>query len=127
MRPLRFALPQTAWKPAVPGAMLRVLDTKRVTLRDVAERVRVSHVTISLALRNHPSIPLKRRQEIKHVAEEMGYRPDPLLSSLAVYRTRQRPARIQSALAWINHWDQPERLRKHKEFDGYWRGACASA
>jgi DNA-binding LacI/PurR family transcriptional regulator len=108
--------------------ILPALNSKRVTLRDVAERVGVSHVTISLALRNHPSIPLKRRREIKRMAEAMGYRPDPLLSSLAAYRHGQRPAGIRSSLAWINHWDQPERLRQqHKEFDGYWRGASAAA
>ena len=62
------------------------------------------------------------------MAEAMGYLPDPLLSSLAVYRRSQRPRRIQSSLAWINHWEQPERLRRqHKEFDGYWRGASQAA
>jgi DNA-binding LacI/PurR family transcriptional regulator len=107
--------------------MLPSLHTKRVTLRDIARKVGVSHVTISLALRNDPSIPAKRREEIKQVAEQMGYRPDPLLSSLAVYRSSQRPARNRGALAWINHWEQPERLRKHKEFDSYWRGASEAA
>ena len=103
--------------------MLLRVNSRRVTLRDVAERVGVSHVTISLALRNHPSIPVRRRKEVKRVAKQMGYQPDPLLSSLAVYRHNQRPARIQNSLAWINRWDQPERLRKqHKEFDEYLAG-----
>ena len=108
--------------------MLLSVNSRRVTLRDVAERVGVSHVTISLALRNHPSIPVRRRKEVKRVAKQMGYQPDPLLSSLAVYRHNQRLARIQNSLAWINRWDQPERLRKqHKEFDEYWRGADKAA
>jgi DNA-binding LacI/PurR family transcriptional regulator len=108
--------------------MLLPLHSRRVTLRDVAEQVGVSHVTVSLALRNHPSIPLARRQEIKQVADALGYRPDPLLSSLAVYRHSRHPVGIQSSLAWINHWEQPERLRKlHKEFDAYWRGAAEAA
>ncbi len=99
----------------------------RVTLRDVAKKLDVSHVTVSLALRSHPSIPKSRQEEVRRVADEMGYRPDPLLSSLAVYRSRTRPARIQSALCWLNHWEQPERLRRYKEFDAYWRGALAAA
>jgi LacI family transcriptional regulator len=100
----------------------------RVTLRDVAAKVGVSHVTVSLALRNHPSIPLARREQVKRVAEQMGYRPDPLLSSLVVYRHGKRPVQVQSSLVWLNHWDQPERLRgQHREFDAYWRGATAAA
>jgi DNA-binding LacI/PurR family transcriptional regulator len=98
-----------------------------VTMRDIAKKVGVSHSTVSLALRNHPSIPPARRQEIKQVAKRMGYRPDPLLASLVYYRHRNLSVKIQSALAWINHWDQPEQLRKHKEFDAYWRGAAHAA
>lgn len=108
------------------GAAVR--QPGRVTLRDVAARVGVSHVTISLALRNHPSIPAPRREQIKKVADQMGYRPDPLLSSLVVYRHSKRPVRVQSSLVWLNHWDQPDRLRaEHREFDAYWRGASAAA
>ena len=103
------------------------LNPVRITLRDVAKKIGVSHSTISLCLRNHHSIPIKRRLEVKRVAEEMGYRPDPLLSSLVAYRNRKRPVTIQSAIAWINHWDQPEQLRKFREFDLYWRGASAAA
>jgi DNA-binding LacI/PurR family transcriptional regulator len=107
--------------------MVGGLLAKRVTLRDVARKVGVSHVAVSLALRNDPSISLQRRVEIKQAAEQMGYRPDPLLSSLAVYRRSQRPSRVGGALAWINHWDQPESLRQHKEFDSYWQGASEAA
>ncbi len=100
---------------------------RRVTLRDVAKRVGVSHVTISLALRNHPSIPQTRCAEVKRIADEMGYAPDPLLASLAVYRRAQRQLPIRCALAWINHWDQPEDLRQFGEFNLYWRGAEQAA
>ncbi len=100
----------------------------RVTLRDVAAKAGVSHVTVSLALRNNPSIPEARREQIKRVAEAMGYRPDPLLSSLVVYRHSKQPVRVRSSLVWLNHWEQPERLRgAHREFDAYWRGALSAA
>jgi len=99
----------------------------RVSLRDIAKKLGVSHMTVSLCLRNHYSIPLKRRQEVKRMAKKMGYRPDPWLSSLVVYRNQKRPIHIRSALAWINHWHQPEQLRKFREFDLYWRGASLAA
>jgi DNA-binding LacI/PurR family transcriptional regulator len=96
-------------------------------LRDIARKLGVSHSTISLCLRNHPSIPVARREEVKRVAEQMGYRPDPLLASLVAYRHGKTSLKIQSALAWVNHWEQPERLRTYREFDLYWRGAAQAA
>lgn len=97
--------------------------TGRVTLRDIANRLGVSHVTVSLALKNHPDISEARRKQVQALADEMGYRPDPALSSLMVYRRGRRNVSIGSSIAWINHWAQPKDLRKHKEFDGYWQGA----
>lgn len=57
------------------------------------------------------------------MAEKMGYRPDPMLASLAAYRQGKRPAEIRSSLAWLNLWEEPEVLRGYKEFDRYWIGA----
>jgi LacI family transcriptional regulator len=100
---------------------------KRVTVYDVAQRIGVSHATVSMALRNHPSISESRREEVKRVAAEMGYQPDPHLAALAAYRRANAPAKVQSAIAWINLWEAPDRLRKHREFDLYWEGAAEAA
>ena len=99
----------------------------RVSLRDIAKRIGVSHVTVSLALRDHPRISLVVRQKIRQAAEEMGYRPDPMLSALANYRKGKSTAPITATIAWINAWDDPAALRSHKEFDFYWKGAAATA
>jgi DNA-binding LacI/PurR family transcriptional regulator len=107
--------------------MLAVMNNKRVTVYDIAERLGCSHATVSMALRNHPSISEKRREQVKRMAIEMGYSPDPHLAALAAYRRANQPSKVQSAIAWINHWDQPERLRKLREFDLYWRGASSAA
>lgn len=102
--------------------------TKRVTIYDIAERIGVSHATVALALRNHHRISEKRRKQVQRVAAEMGYTPDPMLAALATYRAQNQPAKLQSAIAWINHWEQPEKLRKaHREFDSYWHGAEKAA
>ena len=100
---------------------------RRVTIYDIARKIGVSHSTVALALRNHHRISEKRRQQVVRVAAEMGYAPDPLLAVLASYRLQIRPAKLQSAIIWLNHWEQPERLRKLREFDAYWRGAEAAA
>lgn len=103
------------------------VSSKRVTVYDIAEKLGCSHATVSLALRNDHRITPKRCAQVKEAAKAMGYAPDPHLAALAAYRRRNAPATIRSALAWINHWDQPERLRKLREFDAYWRGALESA
>jgi LacI family transcriptional regulator len=99
----------------------------RVTIRDMAARLGVSHVTVSLALRDSVRISSDRRNQVQKLAKELGYRPDPMLSSLIVYRHGKRASHIQSALAWINHWEHPDGWRKIKDFEGYWRGASKAA
>jgi LacI family transcriptional regulator len=55
----------------------------KVTMHDIAERANVSVATVSLALRGRGSISEKRGHAIRQLAKEMGYRPNPLLASLA--------------------------------------------
>lgn len=59
-----------------------------VTLKMIAARVGVSMAAVSMGLRGRGTISRKRAEEIRRVAEEMGYRPNPLLSSLASKRFR---------------------------------------
>jgi DNA-binding LacI/PurR family transcriptional regulator len=99
----------------------------RVSLRDIGALMGVSHVTVSLALRDAPRVSAALREKIKKVAEEMGYRPDPMLQALAAYRGRKARPAIHSALAWINAWPRAEDLRRHREFDLYWKGASEGA
>ena len=113
-------------KPDRSG-MIPFMPTKRVTVYDIAEKLGVSHVTVSMALRNQPRISAKRREQVKRMAEAMGYCPDPHLAALAVYRQANAPAAVRSAIAWINHWEQPDLLRQHREFDLYWQGASSAA
>lgn len=95
----------------------------RVSLRDIAAEVGVSHVTVSLALRGDARIPTERREQIAAVAKRLGYRPDPMLTSLSAYRQGKKPISIRSTIAWLNQWPDPRQLRRFHEFDAYWRGA----
>ena len=99
----------------------------RVTLRDVARAVGVSHMAVSLALRDDPRVSEARRHEIRARAEQLGYRPDPMLSSLAAYRNTRRASTVRATVAWLNQWADPQGLRRLREFDAYWRGAAATA
>lgn len=101
----------------------------RVTLRDIAAEMGISHVTVSKALRNLSGVSESLKKKIQKKADAMGYVPDPLLSSLSRYRASSHSKPIQSVIAWINPWEEPEQLRQHhNEFDLYWQGSsdCAS-
>lgn len=99
----------------------------RTSLRDIAQALKISHVAVSLALRDSPRVSEARRLEVKAMAEKLGYRPDPMLASLVAYRQAKRTTPISACLAWINQWETPADLRAHREFDSYWLGASAAA
>jgi LacI family transcriptional regulator len=48
------------------------------TLQDISRIAGTSHVTVSMALRDHPRISLRRREQIKQLAREMNYQPNPI-------------------------------------------------
>jgi DNA-binding LacI/PurR family transcriptional regulator len=101
--------------------------TARVCQRDIADRLGISHATVSLALRDHPRIPVATRERVKRMANEMGYLSIPMLRSLANYGHAKRQSSKLLPLGWINAWPQPGKLVKHREYGGYWRGACEAA
>ena len=104
------------------------MQSKRITIRDVAAELGVSHTTVAMALRNHHTISLKRREQVRRMAEKMGYRPDPFLSALAAYRKQISPLKIQGAVAWVTHWQQSTSPNKKLAFEaGLWRGAFETA
>ncbi|MDF7801249.1 LacI family DNA-binding transcriptional regulator [Pontiellaceae bacterium B1224] len=100
---------------------------RRITMKDIARELGISHVAVSYALRNLNEVSEDTRQRVLKKAEEMGYVSDPLLSVLSRYRLDSKNKPIQAELAWINSWDRPEELYEHAEFKLYWDGATASA
>jgi LacI family transcriptional regulator len=95
---------------------------KRPTIRDIAKLAGVSHVTVSRALRSNPRISAPTRERIKKIANEIGYRPDPVLSALMTYRLGIRQASFQGTIGWLNTWGKPDDLRVF--FGDYWDGAA---
>lgn len=99
------------------------MHSQRVSLRDVARAANVSHVTVSLALRDHPKISEKTRQNIHGLAAKLGYKPDPMLRALAEYRKTKKIARYQATLAWINNFPTAEYPERYRSFRHYQEGA----
>lgn len=55
---------------------------KNVRLVDIAEKLDLTKVSVSKALRDHPDISEQTREKVKEVARKMGYRPNLLARSL---------------------------------------------
>jgi LacI family transcriptional regulator len=77
---------------------------RRLSIRDLATKLGVSHTTISLALRNSPRIRPEVRQRVRDEANRLGYHPDATLSALmARLRTLSRPE-SRETLGFITAW-----------------------
>lgn len=63
---------------------------RRITQRDIAREAGVDVSTVCLSLNGHPRIPAATRDRITALAQQMGYRPDPALSSIALTRWQGR-------------------------------------
>lgn len=86
---------------------------QRVTQKDVALLAKVSQTSVSLAFRNDPSLPKATRTRILKAADQLGYRPDPMLSSLIAYRQANRPAHYRATIGWIQTRAEPEKNSDH--------------
>ena len=73
------------------------------TLADIAAKADVHVTTVSLALRDHPSIPPVTRARIRAVAKEFGYQRDPLLDALNFHRARQIQQARSVSSAFVVH------------------------
>lgn len=61
---------------------------KNVRLVDIAEKLNLTKVSVSKALRDHPDISKQTRKKVKKVAREMGYRPNLLARSLTSQKSQ---------------------------------------
>ncbi len=62
-------------------------NQNETTIHDIAKKLNLSPSTVSRALKNNPVISELTRKQVKHVAEEMGYRPNIPASNFRTRRT----------------------------------------
>ena len=102
-------------------------NSRRVTLSDIAKKAGVHVTTVSLALRNHPRLPESTRTRIQTIANELGYRPDPVLQALVAYRGKVMTRRNPPTLAYLTNWSTRlgwQKVTAHPEF---YAGATAKS
>lgn len=81
------------------------MNPRRVTLADVARAAGVHTTTVSLALRNHPRLPVTTRERLQTLAKQMRYTPDPWVRALVAYRGGLRPRRHPALIAYVTNWN----------------------
>lgn len=105
------------------GAQTPPMTQRRITQQDIARRAGLNRATISLAIRNHPSIAAATRERVQKLAEEMGYCPDPMLSALAAYRNSSREPGFRGSLGWLAISTKQFMWRQKGHFVRYLAGA----
>jgi LacI family transcriptional regulator len=73
----------------------------RTSQKDIAAKAGVDKSTVSLALRDHPSISPATRERIKQIAASLGYRPDPALALIARHRWGNQAGVPTHVLAYV--------------------------
>ncbi|MDR2674297.1 MAG: LacI family transcriptional regulator [Opitutaceae bacterium] len=96
---------------------------KIVSLKDIAERVGVSRMTVSCALRNSPRVRKETAARIRAVARQLGYAPDPRLAAvMAGVRNAKRKA--DEPIAWLNANQNALAYRDYPWLAPYRQGAA---
>src|SRR3546814_266246 len=97
------------------------------TLRSLARQLRLSHSTVSAALRNSPLVKQKTRERVQRVARSAGYRHNPLASAVMSELRKSHSGLFRGVLAVII-LDEPDRpAHGTLYFDEQIRGARARA
>jgi len=60
---------------------------KQITLKDIADQLNISKVTVSKALRDHPDISVEMKQLVREWAHKLGYVPDFMARNLSTRRS----------------------------------------
>lgn len=75
---------------------------RRPNMQQIADTAGVSKSAVSLALRNDPRIPEATRVRIQKIADDMGYRRNPVVDSLMTQLRAGRQPTFQANLGLIN-------------------------
>lgn len=100
---------------------------KPVNMTDVAKEAGVHQTTVSLALRNHPSIPSTTREKIRAIAQRLGYRPNPLVSALIAERRRKKSPGYGGTLAFLTAYECQNEWRQSHNYALVYKALCRRA
>lgn len=92
-------------------------------MASVAHAAGVATSTVSKALRDDPTIPPARRQEIQRVAKSLGYRPNPMVAALMARLHSRRRRNDPHHIAWLDLWPDEREAARTTDFRLMLQGA----
>jgi DNA-binding LacI/PurR family transcriptional regulator len=113
--------------PPVSSPQKNGSQSRRVQLRDIADRLGLHVSTVCRALKPRSTISEKTQARVLAAAQELGYRPDPMLTALSHYRRRQHPEKFHATLGWLTNHEKRDGWRLLRFPRLYWEGASARA
>ena len=98
-----------------------------MTLREIAVQAGVSAMTVSRVLRKDPRVSTPTRERIQRLAEQLSYRPNPLVSALMSQRRSSKPAGYDLKLGFITAFPTQDGWKKVRLYREFFAGAAQSA
>ncbi|MGH8021466.1 MAG: LacI family DNA-binding transcriptional regulator, partial [Opitutaceae bacterium] len=83
-----------------------------VTHADIARAAAVHRTTVSRALRNDPHLPAATRERIQRYAQELGYRPNFMVSALMAQVRAHEHVHGTGTIALLNLWQPREAWKR---------------
>ncbi|MBC7367612.1 MAG: LacI family DNA-binding transcriptional regulator [Undibacterium sp.] len=93
------------------------------TLREIARRAGVSHTTVSLSLRNDPTIPERTRTRMHRLADAMGYRSNVLVSALMTQVRLRHRRSTPEVVGFLTGGPTVDDWKNHSSSVGFHDGA----
>lgn len=102
-------------------------ESAYVSMKDIAAKVGVHVSTVSLALKDSPKIKEATKKKILAVANELGYRRNPYLSTLMQSRRVRKVPQSSPVIGYITFHEKRDGWKEQQvEFD-FFEGCCEMA
>ena len=92
-------------------------------MQQIADLAGVSRMAVSLALRNSPKISAATSERIRRVADELGYRPNPMVSALMTQLRHGRQVKKPTVIAYVTAYPTEDGWRRPGPFVSFYEGA----
>ncbi len=103
------------------------MPARAPTLQTIADHIGCSKNTVSCALRNDSRISDRMKAEVRRVAKELGYRPNPLVSAHMQSLRKSHPAKQSATLAFLHTGVESDLWSRRKFSAELFRGASERA